>query len=136
MIQLIIGNKGSGKTKRLISMVEEAVNASNGNVVCVEKSSVLTYDLTHKARLVDAEAYDISGFDKLFGFLCGILAGNYDITHLFVDATFRIGGRDYQAFSDMVKRLDVLTKDHGVAVTFTVSCDLSDLPEEMAAFAI
>ncbi len=136
MIKLIIGHRGSGKTKRLLAMVEEAVGVSNGNVVCVEKSSVLTYNLTHQARLIDSEAYQITGFDKLFGFLCGILAGNYDITHLFVDATLRIGGHDYEAFAEMVRRLDTLTKDHGVEITFTVSCDVEDLPEDMKQFAI
>ena len=66
MISLIIGNKGSGKTKRLVDLVNKAVDASKGNVVCIEKGLKLTYDLTHKARLVDADEYNVSGFDTLY----------------------------------------------------------------------
>ena len=82
MISMIIGNKGSGKTKRLVELVNAAVDASKGNVVCIEKGLKLTYDLTHKARLVDTDEYNISGFDTLYGFISGMCAGNYDITDI------------------------------------------------------
>ena len=136
MIQLIIGNKGSGKTKRLIEMANEAVKNSSGNVVVVEKGLKLTYDISHQARLIDSDAYGISGFDMFYGFLTGILAGNYDITDLFIDATFKIGDRDYNAFGEMVQKLDRVTKEGGVNVTFTVSCDIGELPEDIKSFAI
>lgn len=135
MIKMIVGNKGSGKTKTLIHMVNEAVKHSSGNVVCVEKGLALTYDIDHKARLVDTDSYSIAGFDALYGFLTGILAGNYDITDLFIDATFRIGGRDYADFGKMVSRLDAVAQDN-VNVVFTVSCDISELPEDIKKFAI
>ena len=80
MISIIIGNKGSGKTKRLISLVNEAVSSSKGNVVCVEKVKKLTYDISHKARLIATDNYSICGFDALYGFLAGIRADNYDVT--------------------------------------------------------
>ena len=73
MITLIIGNKGSGKTKRLIQLANEAVEKSNGNVVVIEKGAKLTYDVSHKARLIDIEQYNVSGFDAFYGFLSGIL---------------------------------------------------------------
>lgn len=136
MIKLIIGNKGSGKTKTLIAMVNEAVKSTAGNVVCVEKGLKLTYDLDHAARLIDSDAYGIQGFDMLYGFLCGIMAGNYDITELFVDATFKIGGRDYTEFGDMIKKLNEFLAKVGTNVTFTVSCDISELPEEIKSFSI
>jgi energy-coupling factor transporter ATP-binding protein EcfA2 len=94
MIKLIVGNKGSGKTKTLIRMVNEAVKMPSGKVVCVEKGLKLTYDISHQARLVDIEHYGVSGFVAFGGFLCGLMAGNYDITDIFVDATLRIGGRE------------------------------------------
>lgn len=136
MIKLIVGNKGSGKTKRLIEMVNQAVKNTSGNVVCVEKGSGLTYDITHQARLVDSDVYTISGFEAFYGFLSGILAGNYDITELFIDATFKIGGRDYKAFGEMIKKLDKVTKEGGANITFTVSCDMKDLPEDIQEYAI
>ena len=95
MIKLIVGNKGSGKTKRLIDMVNDAVKTSKGNVVCVEKGNTLKFDVSHQARLIDIEDYAVSGFEMFYGFFSGLFAGNYDITEVFVDATFKIGGKDF-----------------------------------------
>ena len=132
MMKLIVGNKGSGKTKTLISMVNDAVAVSKGNVVCIEKGSVMTFDINYKARLVDIDNYDIVGYEAFYGFLTGILAGNYDITHLFVDATLRIGGRDYAALADMLNKLNKVVAERGdTEVVFTVSCDKEDLPAKV-----
>ena len=76
MVKLIVGKKGTGKTKKLISLANEAVENSNGNVVVIEKGAKLTYDVTHKARLIDTEQYSISGYEAFFGFLSGLCAGN------------------------------------------------------------
>ena len=73
MVKLIVGNKGSGKTKRLIDMANQAVKTTNGNVVCVEKGLKLTYDLDYAVRLVDIENYNIHSYDSLYGFLAGLL---------------------------------------------------------------
>ncbi|MBR3289923.1 MAG: hypothetical protein IKI63_03995, partial [Clostridia bacterium] len=92
MITLILGKKGSGKTKRLLDMCEDATTKSMGNVVFIEKDSTLTFDLNHKTRLAVAEQYGIEGFDALYGFIAGMCAGNYDITDVFLDSTLKIGG--------------------------------------------
>ncbi len=131
MINLIIGHKGSGKTKRLVELVNAAVDASNGNVVCVEKGLKLTYDLTHRARLVNSEEFGISGYECLYGFISGMCAGNYDLTDIFVDATLRIGGRNYDEFADFIEKLSKLEAN----ITFTVSCDEADIPERVFEFA-
>ncbi len=136
MIKLIVGNKGSGKTKTLISMTNEAVSHSAGNVVCLEKGLKHTYDNTHKARLVDTDEYAVEGFDALYGFLAGLMAGNYDITHIFVDATLKIGGRDYEAFALMVDKLNKLSAASHVEITFTVSCSVEELPERLHEMVI
>ena len=136
MVKLIVGNKGSGKTKALIDMTNAAVKSTAGKVVCIEKGLKLTYDIDHKARLIDIEQYAISGFDALYGFIAGILAGNYDITEMFVDATLKIGGRDFEAFAAMVEKLVELTKTSGFVITFTVSCDPSELPERIHQYMI
>ena len=78
MVTLLIGKKGTGKTKKLIERTSAAVAASSGNVVVIEKGAKLTYDVTHKARLIDTEQYNIFGYDMLYGFISGICAGNYD----------------------------------------------------------
>lgn len=136
MIKLIVGNKGSGKTKTLINMVNEAAKTSKGNVVCVEKGNTLTFDVSHQARLIDIDTYGVSGFDAFYGFFCGLFAGNYDITEVFVDATFKIGGKDYLAFAIMVEKLAKLLDDNGATMTFTVSCSKSDLPERIHQYLI
>ena len=137
MMKLIVGNKGSAKTKTLISMVNDAVAVSKGNVVCIEKGSVMTFDINYKARLVDIDNYDIVGYEAFYGFLTGILAGNYDITHLFVDATLRIGGRDYAALADMLNKLNMVVAERGdTVVVFTVSCDKEDLPESVQSLVL
>ena len=87
MIKLIIGKKGSGKTKKLVDLVNEATEKSLGNVVCIEKGDTLTYSVTHKARLIDAEDYAISGYGEYYGMLSGIKAGNNDVTHIFTSNT-------------------------------------------------
>ncbi len=136
MIQLIVGNKGAGKTKTLIKMANDAVVSSAGNVVVVEKGLKLTYDINHKARLVDIEHYDVKGFDCLHGFLTGLMACNYDITHIFVDATLKIGGQDKEGLARMIDRLVGLAAEHNVNMIFTVSCDLEELPASLKGYVI
>ncbi|MCC8022632.1 MAG: hypothetical protein LIO46_02445 [Clostridiales bacterium] len=131
MISVIIGNKGAGKTKRLIALVNEAVVKSNGNVVCVEKEPKLTYDISSKARLLETDTYKISGTNAFYGFLSGICAGNYDVTDILVDATFKIIGREYSELPCFFKCLSELSEATDVDFVFTISCDEPDLPEEI-----
>ena len=100
MVTLLIGKKGTGKTKKLIARANEAVKASSGNVVVIEKGAKLTYDVTHKARLIDTDQYSISGYDMLYGFISGICAGNYDVTDILVDSTFKIRSTLFAKKSD------------------------------------
>ena len=134
MVNIIIGNKGSGKTKRLIELVNGAVEKSNGNVVCIEKERLLTYDVNYRARLVETDHYKVSGFDAFYGFLSGILAGDHDITDVLVDATLKIGGRDYEALADFLAKASELSKITEHDITFTISCDESDLPARIFDF--
>lgn len=134
MIKLIIGNKGSGKTKRLIELVNNAVEKSNGNVVCIEKERLLTYDVNYRARLVETDHYKVSGYDAFYGFLCGIVAGDHDITDILVDATLKIGGRDYEALANFLEKVAELSKIAEQDITFTISCDESDIPARVFDF--
>ena len=124
MINLIPGKKGTGKTKILVDSIKKAAENATGNVVCIERGMQLTYDLPHNVRLADAEEYGINSFDSFYGFVAGLLAGNYDIQEVFVDGILKIGGRDYDALGNMLEKVAVLTKD--VNVTFTVSADVDD----------
>lgn len=128
MVSLIIGNKGSGKTKRLIELINEAVKKSNGTIVCIEKSPLLTYEVTHKARLIETERYGVEGSDAFYGMLSGILAQDHDITEIFVDATFKIIGRDYEEFADLIEKVKKLSEITDTDFVFTVSEDEDKLP--------
>ena len=134
MISLIIGHKGSGKTKRLVKMVNEAVERSKGYVVCVEKSAKLTYDVNYKARLVDTDHYNVSGFDAFYGFISGICAGNYDVTDILIDATLKIGGRDCQELAAFLDKLNNLSGISDTDFVLTISCEECELPAGIFAF--
>lgn len=128
MIKLIIGKKGSGKTKKIVDMVNETVNTSLGNVVCIEKGDTLTYSVDHKARLIDAESYAITGYNEYFGMLSGIKAGNNDVTHIFGDQTLKIGGGDFEELYNFLKRISAI---NDVDFIFTISADKEELPAKI-----
>ena len=136
MITLIIGKKGSGKTKRLIDMCNSAVADSNGNVVFIEKDNNLTYDISHKARLAVAEDYAVKGYESLYGFIAGMCAGNYDITDIFVDSTLKIGGSELESLADFIEKLGDLSKKAETNVVLSISADKADIPERIAEYAV
>lgn len=131
MITLILGHKGSGKTKKLMAMCNAAVEQSKGNVVFIEKDNNLTYDISHKARLVAAEDYAIKGFAALYGYIAGMCAGNYDITDIFVDSVLKIGGADLEELADFVEKLSKLD----VNIVMSVSAAKEDIPARVADLA-
>lgn len=129
MVKLLTGKKGSGKTKKLIELATEAVKASNGNVVVVEKGSQMTYNIPVQARLVDADAYGIGGCAMALGFLSGLCAGNYDITDILVDGTLRLV--DKADLAEFVAKLEKLSEESGTTIVLSVSADVSELPESV-----
>ncbi|MBQ2779963.1 MAG: hypothetical protein IJF42_00175 [Clostridia bacterium] len=131
MITLILGKKGSGKTKRLMDMCAKATTDSKGNVVFIEKDNTLTYDLSHQTRLVAADEYGIVGFDAFYGFIAGMCAGNYDITDIFVDSTLKIGG-DIAGLEAFVEKLSKL---QNVNLVLSVSADKAEIPAHIADVA-
>ena len=132
MIQLIVGGKGSGKTKKMIDMINAAVKTTEGNIVVIEKSMKLTTDINHAARLLDVDEYGIQGADMLYGFVAGVLAGNYDITELFLDGLLKIVDHDMDAAAALLARLDAITKD--VEVIVTVSSAEDALPDSIKKY--
>lgn len=134
MIKLIVGNKGSGKTKTLINMINEATTDAKGDIVCVEKSMKLTYDIKHTVRLIDIDEYDVSGYDAFYGFMAGLMAGNYDITEIFVDGILKIGGRNLEELGNILDKVEVLAKKADMTIVFTVSCDMADLTDNVRKY--
>lgn len=136
MIKLIVGNKGAGKTKVLIDEVNKAAKTTSGSVVCIEKAMNLQFEIVPSVRLIHAGEYGLKGWDMFYGFLAGVLAGNYDIKDVFVDGILRIGNddvKDLEGFADLVEKIEALVKDE-VTVTFTVSADAEALPEKVKAY--
>lgn len=133
MVTLIIGKKGSGKTKKLIQLANEAVAKSQGNVVVIEKGAKLTYDVTHKARLIDTDVYGIKGYNMLLGFISGICAGNYDVTDIFVDSTFKICEEGVDGVADFIEKLDALSKEAQANITMLLSAAEGELPAGLKA---
>ncbi len=134
MIQLIVGGKGSGKTKKMIDMINESAKTTPGNIVCIEKSMKLTYDITYAARLIDVDEYNVMGYDMLYGFIAGILAGNYDIVEVYLDGVLKLGNHDLEGLGKLLDELNVLLKDN-VKLVVTVSANMDALPEGVRKYA-
>ena len=127
MVKLLVGVKGTGKTKKLIDMVGTALESSKGNVVVVEKGNKLIYDINYKARLVDTEQYAIDDAQSLYGFIAGLVAADHDLTDLFIDNTMKICDYNNEAFFKLVDEITALAEKAGfncivsdVATTFPV----------------
>ncbi len=128
MLKLIIGVKGTGKTKTLISMVNEAVEKSKGTVVCIEKGVGLRFDVKYTARLINTNDYLIFDAEALYGFVAGILASNHDVTDLFIDSALKIANNDMNGFETFLKEVDELAGKINVNVVMT-----SSIPAEEAS---
>lgn len=136
MLKIIIGVKGTGKTKKLIDAVHKALDDTRGDVVCVERGTTLRYSISYNARLVDADEYGILSADMLYGFVAGILASNHDVTDLFIDHTYNICQRDDAAFEGLLLKLDKLSNKLGVNVILTSSIPVENATETMKAYLL
>ncbi len=133
MIKILIGGKGSGKTKTLIELTNNAAETSKGSVICIEKGDKLTHEITYKARLVDSDYYLVNDAEALFGFIAGILASNSDITDIYVDAVLKICANDVDAFAAILPKLAKLTE--GVNLVMSASIPVEECPEAIKAYA-
>lgn len=135
MVRLIMGMKGSGKTKQLIEMINNAAKDEPGNVVCIEADKNMTYDIHYHIRLIDAQEYKLNNFDLVRGFISGLYAGNYDISHVFVDNLCKMVGREVDAETEkFLCWLDTFGERNGIKFTVTISADVSAATEGMQKF--
>ena len=137
MVSILMGLKGSGKTKRLVEMVREAVKEETGDVVCFEKERKLTFDIPYQARLVEAGAYDIGSYEFLKGLICGVHAGNYDITHFFIDNFYKlVDDKNTDALIDFVSWLDKFSEAEHISFVLSVTADPEFAPEFLKKYII
>ena len=134
MIHVIMGLKGSGKTKKLLDSVHEAVANATGDVVCIEYGKKLTYDVNYRVRLVDSKEYGISNPCMLKGFLSGLHAGNFDITHVYIDNLYKTIGSDRAAGEAFILWCAEFAKTNNMEITVTVSDDPAMASEEIKNF--
>ena len=134
MLKLIVGVKGTGKTKTLINLVNGALEVTKGDVVCIEKGTQLRYDIKPAARLVNADEYMITDAQSLYGFIAGILASNHDVTDLFVDGTLRICQKDMVAFDALLDELAKLLEKININLTMTVSMPAEEMSDTVKKY--
>ncbi len=137
MVKLIPGLKGSGKTKKLVDLVREAVKMENGDVVCIEKEKKLTYDIPYQARLIEAGSYDTGSYDFIKGFICGLHSGNYDITHVFVDNFYKIvSNKDPVVFGEFLDWLEDFSEKEKIEFVISVTMDPDTVGDAIKKYII
>ena len=137
MVKLILGLKGSGKTKKLVDLVREAVKMENGDVVCIEKEKKLTYDIPYQARLIEAGSYDTGSYDFIKGFICGLHSGNYDITHVFVDNFYKIvSNKDPVVFGEFLDWLEDFSEKEKIEFVISVTMDPDTVGDAIKKYMI
>ena len=135
MVRLIMGMKGSGKTKQLIELINNAAKDEPGNVVCIEANRNMTYDIHYRIRLIDAQEYRLNSYDLFRGFISGLYAGNYDISHVFIDNLCKTVGREVDNETELfLNWLDMFGEKNGIKFTVTISADLSAATDGMQKY--
>lgn len=133
-MKLIIGVKGTGKTKTLIEMVNSAIDSSNGSVICIEKGDKLKFDIKYQCRLIDSDEYFVCDAQSLFGFIAGIFASNHDVTDLFIDSALKICGNDSTAFDVFLGEMEKLSEKCGVNIVMTSSIPAEEASETVKKY--
>ena len=136
MIQIIMGLKGSGKTKKLVDAINQSVESAQGNVVCIEYGKKLTYDVNYRVRLVNSKEYGINNIDMLKGFLSGLHAGNFDITNVYIDNLYKTIGSDRATGEAFMLWCAQFAQDNNMNITMTVSDDPACASDAVKAFLI
>lgn len=136
MVRVIMGAKGTGKTKQMIDLINYSVDNEIGSVICVEPNLKMTFDLSNKVRLIDASTFASTDFTFLKGFISGLYASNYDITHVFLDSLCKIIPSDPSSseVEQFLQWLNVFAETNGVKFTITISADASLATETMKTY--
>ncbi|MFR5890083.1 MAG: hypothetical protein ACLUFM_03800 [Lachnospiraceae bacterium] len=133
-MKLIIGVKGTGKTKTLIEMVNSTIDSSNGSVICIEKGDKLKFEIKYQCRLIDSDEYFVCDAQSLFGFIAGIFASNHDVTDLFIDSALKICGNDADAFDVFLGEMNKLSEKCGVNIVMTSSIPVEEASETVKKY--
>lgn len=136
MIKVLIGKKGSGKTKTLIETVNASVDTAKGDIVfisCDTKRHM--YDISHKVRMVDTSGFALKSYDEFYGFLCGLISNNFDISNIYIDSVFKIVGTETEGLEKFFDDIENLAKHYDLTFLFTISLDAADAPVYLKQYA-
>jgi len=136
MIKLIVGKKGSGKTKTLIDLVNAALSTTKGSVVCIEKGNKLNFEINYQCRLIDTDEYLVTDGQSLYGFIAGILASNHDVTDIFVDSALKICQNDEASFDVFLNELEALLKTSDINCVITSSVAAEEASDTVKKFIV
>lgn len=131
MVQLIVGNKGKGKTKHLLEKVNLQVKETKGNIVYLDKSTKHMYELNNKVRLIDVSQYMITNHDEFVGFICGIVSQDHDLEQMFLDSFLKIACLENEDITPVIEKLEKISQNYGINFVLSVSMDESELPEAL-----
>ena len=131
-----MGLKGSGKTKKLIDAINNAVASAQGDVVCIEYGKQLTYDVNYRVRLVNSKEYGIDNIDKLKGLLSGLHAGNFDITNVYIDNLYKTIGTDRATGEEFILWCAEFAQANNMNITITVSDDAAGASDTIKAYLV
>ena len=135
MVKVIMGLKGSGKTKQLVELINNADREENGSIVCMEKGNKLRFDIDYRVRLIESDSYGVDGYTFLKGFVSGLHAGNFDITNLFIDSLYKISGSsDLKETEEFLQWCEKFSEANGVNITITISDDIANATESMKKY--
>ena len=135
MVTIMMGPEGSGKTKQLIAAINNALKKESGSMVCIEKGHTLRFDVDHRVRLIDASEYSPGSYTFLKGFLSGLHAGNFDISHIFIDGLYKLSGsKDPDETAAFLAWCETFGKANKLEFTISISDELANLPESVTKY--
>jgi hypothetical protein len=129
MVQLIVGVKGEGKTKKMLDHVHQNLKTVDGNIVYLDKSAQNMHELDKKVRLINVSEYPIQNADQFVGFICGICSQDYDLEVMYLDSFLKIAKLDEQDFAPVLSQLNMISEQFKVNMVLSVSVNKEDLPE-------
>ncbi|MGN0306765.1 MAG: twitching motility protein PilT [Lachnospiraceae bacterium] len=131
MVQLIVGQKGKGKTKYLLDKVNSEVKNVSGNIVYLDKSGKHMFELNNKVRLIDVSDFDFKNSDEFIGFICGIISQDHDLQQMYFDSFLKLAKLEDSSITAVVDKLEQLGEKFGIDFILSVSRDEKDLDESM-----
>lgn len=136
MIKVILGPKGSGKTKAFIESVKKGASEAKGNVVCITGDDGMRVNLNYSIRLSNAKEFAINNYEVFYGFLCGIISEDFDITHIYIDRVNRIVNGGLAEFSEFIKVVEKISKKFNISFTISISADADEVSDDIKKYLV